>query len=236
MMKGGLYIFFFTVFMVSCRVTENNLVGYYRQSDSTSQQKLLINKSHTFVYTDYHSASAGPIDSVRFETKGTWVLKENKLVLNSFDKSYSDTAQIASVLKTGTEKRTSNFSFQDVYGNMIAFDEINEGTADDKGPFEVIADAAYTDYDLDLKKHKILIFNLTMQGEYSYKPVVFSVKDTTPADYKITVEPYYRQGYFINKVLLVRQKKIIDGHLKYLRANPIIKITSDFYIRGPMHR
>jgi PhoPQ-activated pathogenicity-related protein len=61
------------------------------------------------------------------------------------------------------------------------------------------------------------------------------VKDSKPANYKISIAPYYRQGYFINKTLLIRKKKLIDGHAQYLKARVILKITLPFYVHGPMY-
>jgi len=234
-MIGKRYAFFLVLLTSSCKVAEKNVVGYYLQSDSAGQQRLQISNNHTFVYINYRSPGSFLLDSAMFETKGTWFLKKNKLVVNTFDKSYSDTNRISNIVKTKTNSKKSNLSFQDPFGNMIAFDRISDKITDDDD-IDVIFDAAYTDYDIDLAKHKTLFFYLTMYGETRYAPVEFLIKDTEPANYKITVEPYYRQGYFTNKVLLVRKKKLVDGNFTYLRANPIIKTTSDFYIHGPILR
>jgi hypothetical protein len=187
-------------------------VGNYTSNENVGLKKLSINPNYTFVYSEFDIfkflVKEYDIDSCHFISRGKWTLINNHIVLNSFDNSFTDTARVRNVLKTATSSKESNFSFKDIYGNTIEFNGID----DEKGNFAFIFDKQYSNYDVDLTRHNVLTFYTSIG-----KLCTFIKKDNAPANYVITIAPYYKQGYFENKVFKVKRNRIKDDKVKFKR-------------------
>lgn len=184
----------FTLLMLSCKVTEKNVVGFY-QDDNFGTLKL--NSDNTFIYTNFDLVKMiikkQDYDSCRFVTKGKWQLIDRDLILNSYTNSFTDTGRVRKIIKTPASSKKSNFSFIDMNGNAMNFYSID----DEKGNFAYILDRTYWDYNVDLAKHKRLTFHFQW-----YKPWTFNVTDTTNANYKITLSPIIKALILIIKSLM----------------------------------
>lgn len=158
-MKSKHLAFFLLLLSVSCKVTETKIVGFYK-SDHADLQMLQINPDHTFLYEDIDFAKEfvnhADIDSFHFCARGNWTFIKGCLMLNSFNGSFTDTGRITKIVKQATKIKNSNFTFKNNFGNTIVFNAIE----DEKETFAAIFDKSYSDYDIDLSKHKKLIFYL----------------------------------------------------------------------------
>ena len=225
-MKKKYLIFLMVLLLLSCKVTEKNIIGYYEGNG----QMFMLKSDHIFIYLNDNivrkMTKHDDIDSCLSETKGTWMLKNKKLLINSFDNSFNDTNRIVNISKTETNSKISNFSFRDVLGRSIPFYRNDN----ERGLYATITDISYSDYDLDLKNQKVFTFYLL-----DYKPVVFLVKDTVAAKYEITVAPYYKKDLFKQKTFSVRYNSLVDSVTKFKRVTLITDIVSPYFVHGPRH-
>jgi hypothetical protein len=198
-------------------VTEKNIVGYYRSKDS-SFNYIKLNPDQTFLYEHFDAAKFDAvkfelrnvkIDSCHFITKGNWKLIKNKLILNSYD-LYRDTTRIRKILESPNDSKKSHFLFKDVNEKVIYFSSVrNLKYYSSKENYLTIYDAYFSNVDIEANAGDILIFNLV-----NYKPFHYVIKDNVSSNYTMTLAPYYKQGYFKDKKLVVKTNRLIDGDQK----------------------
>jgi hypothetical protein len=186
-------------------VTEKNVIGYYRlkNGDITT---IKINPNHTFEYTSLaidFFAKKTPLDSAYFTTKGTWRFSaKDKLVFNSDSKLLSDTSRVRKINKKLINLKESNFTFLNIPGDTIHFNYVYDGQ---RNLIRAIADADFTNIDIETSKYDTLIFQFQF-----YQSYIFIKKDNLSANYTITLAPYFKEDYFKNKEFKLKRNRIID--------------------------
>jgi hypothetical protein len=214
MIKTTLVSFFLILIILSCKVSEKDMVGLY-ELNRFPKTTLKINADKSFEFVEnYPNPYLHPFDhpdEYYAYTKGTWQVDDKKNMLLT---SQKDTLiyPLAS-LKTSpaNDKNSSNFKFFDSYGDLVKILYVKYSDSSEVSAFHKSMDS----FDEDLTKRDTLEFHF-----YGYKPYTFLSSNKTNQDYIITLKPSFYPNFFVGKKLKPKCNKLI-----FIKAKAKIKFT-----------
>ncbi|BAU51998.1 hypothetical protein [Mucilaginibacter gotjawali] len=216
-MKTKHLAFLLLLLSVSCKVTKKGLIGTYRAKGSNFNI-IIIKSDHSFFYENLNPLSwlmtPSGNDSTHFFTAGTWQLDKNQIVLNSCGNNYADTSRVLKILKTPTKSNESMFLIRNAFGGRIPFQSVDNHLYNKtKIASQSVVDNYFWKIDLQVSKNDTLVF-----FPVYYEPFKFIVRDSVNANYIITLQPIYKQAYFINKKLMVKRNILKDVKEKFKKV------------------
>jgi hypothetical protein len=203
-MKALISTILVLITLLSCHVTEKNIVGTYRLR-GPSRTMLVVKDDRTFEFVK-NFAEPGPVffpDSteMNYRTAGNWQLNNGQLILNSFPNGARIFTELASDSITRNTDITS-FSFWDQYGDPVPIRMIHFPANRTKlHKSNVISFFAE-----DFISADTLEFHF-----YGYLPYRWITKPDAPAvnnQHRITLYEPYRKGFFNNVVLNAGKNKL----------------------------
>ncbi|GAA4332929.1 hypothetical protein GCM10023149_39470 [Mucilaginibacter gynuensis] len=205
-------LYLIIILFTCCKTTKPEIVGIYSYKNS-NYNVLKINADHTFQYEklDIHqffnpsdTSRRANYDCSHTATSGVWYKNyDNKLILNNCDNDTTDVFRYWRLSKNlNNNNNEIKVSFKNLIGETIGI----SGVSHNDNWIGISFHKTYRDFSVEVGKYDNLVFDF---GAYFYKPLVLDLKDSSAADYTITLAPHFLSGYFKNEIVTLHGKNII---------------------------
>jgi len=194
------------LFLISCKLTADNIAGTYQQGNKISS-RLILKKDKTFEFAGRENIVSSPDAStnsnhLNFLTSGTWELKSNQLMLNSsaidsLSHEYGFTDSIARFTSI------TSFNFWNRYGDPVSIRSILLPPARTKPHF---GNCLYF-FAQDFKPTDTLVFHFDGYPDFIYPGTIpYAIGNNM---HKIILREPYRPAAFNNTVFTLKKNKLL---------------------------
>ena len=204
MTRTALILILFALFLSSCKVTEKDVIGFYKLNRfPKTTLKIISDKTFQFSKNN-RNPYLHPFDHPEeyyADTKGTWHWLDNKTI-SLTSQSDSLIYPLASVeIHPARDNKRSYFTFHDTYGDTVKVLYVQYIDSS-------ISAAMHRSMDYfteDLARRDTLEFHF-----YGYRPYTFISGQKTNGDFKIILKPTFQPNFFLGTEFRVKRKQLID--------------------------
>jgi hypothetical protein len=201
--KPFTYTTLLVVLFASCKLAADAVTGIYQPADHPCS-RLVLKNDNTFEYLGKSASAEDRDDSGRqhnFLTTGTWQLKNDQLLLNSFSKdSVGYDAHLSDSITRFTT--ISSFNFWNQFGDPVSIRSIILPRAKTKPHY---GNCLYL-FAQDFKPNDTLVFHLDGYPDFRYPGTIPYAMGNNM--HKITLREPYRPAAFINTSFTLKRNSL----------------------------